>query len=80
MLETSKSIVELTKAIDVLEALFFIKQAWQEVSSAAIKNCLKKAGFKKSHNHEAGEEFDPGDDLPLSEMQQNWYDSGADIK
>lgn len=55
MLKTSKALENLTKSIDVLDAIFFIKHAWQEVSSAIIKNCFKKAGFQKSHTQEADE-------------------------
>lgn len=55
---------ELSKSIDVLEALYFIKASWDKVTSSTIKNCFSKAGFKKGEIN--GSEFDPEDDLPLS--------------
>ena len=38
-----RSASELTKSINVLEALYYIKTAWNKVSS----NCFKKSGFQK---------------------------------
>lgn len=59
-----KSASELSKTIDVLEALYFIKAAWSRVTATTIQNCFGKAGFKK--NDARLTEFDPEDDLPLS--------------
>lgn len=62
----AKSVSELSKSIDVLEALYFIKTSWNKVTSVTIKNCFAKAGFKKSEFIAA--DFEPEDDLPLSAL------------
>ncbi|XP_066260440.1 uncharacterized protein [Euwallacea similis] len=41
-------IKKLAKSINILEALYFIHTAWNNVSQATIKNCFAKAGFKKN--------------------------------
>lgn len=46
-IEDVQSLSELTKSINVLEALYFIKTAWDKLSSSTIKNCFGKARFKK---------------------------------
>ena len=59
-----KSSSELSKKINVLEGLYFIKTAWQNVNLTTKQNRFRKAGFRKS-----GQQlfhFDPEDDLPLS--------------
>lgn len=65
-----KSTAELSKSIDLLEAIYFIKNAWEQVSPSTIKNCFLKAGFKKTGTHENTEEFDAEDDLPLSTIAE----------
>lgn len=50
----------------MLEALYFIKAAWNKVSSTTIKNCFGKAGFNKSEYENHSMEFKPEDDIPLS--------------
>ena len=36
---------EITKQVDVLQAIEWIVKAWGEVSVDTIKNCFKKCGF-----------------------------------
>jgi hypothetical protein len=57
---------ELSKSIDLLEAIYFVKKAWQQVSSTTIMNCFRKSGFRHNDVHEVNDEFDTEDDLPLS--------------
>ncbi|XP_044599589.1 uncharacterized protein LOC123275502 [Cotesia glomerata] len=47
-------------SIDVLQAMWMITKAWNQVSKKTIKNCFKKSGFKVP-----GE--DENDDLPIRE-------------
>lgn len=65
-MDGAKTVSELSKSIDVLEALYFIKTSWNKVASVTIKNCFAKAGFKK--NDLIATDFDPEDDLPLSAL------------
>ena len=45
--------------VTVLDAVYWISQAWKEVSEACIKNCFRKAGFTKALS---------GDDEVLNEV------------
>ncbi|XP_066260446.1 tigger transposable element-derived protein 6-like [Euwallacea similis] len=59
---------ELAKSIDILEALYFVHRAWNNVSQTTIKNCFAKAGFKKNESSlpASEEEYEQEDFLPLS--------------
>ncbi|XP_066249566.1 tigger transposable element-derived protein 6-like [Euwallacea similis] len=63
-MDCANSLSELSKKINVLEAVYFIKTTWQKVDPATIENCYIKAGFRKSDT--TLPHFDPEDDLPLS--------------
>lgn len=65
---------ELSKSINVLEALYFIKKAWDSVTPNTIKNCFSKAGFKKSLQVQEGVnlEYDAEDDMPLATLAEFW--------
>lgn len=63
---------DLSKSINVLEALYFIKKAWDKVTSNTIQNCFTKAGFKKSNIQEVDVEYDAEDDLPLATLREFW--------
>jgi hypothetical protein len=65
-IEGVKSATELSKKIDVLEALYFIKTSWNKVSPSTIKNCFKKAGFHKGYSNLT--DYDPEDDIPSSTL------------
>ena len=41
---------EITKQVDVLQAIEWIAKAWGEVSVDTIKNCFKKCGFDENSN------------------------------
>jgi len=43
--DKNKPVQDLSKCIDVLKAVTWIKKAWKDVSPSTIKNCFKKAGF-----------------------------------
>lgn len=57
---------EVSKSINVLDALCFIKTAWDKVEPATIKNCFRKSGFMIQSPILL--EFDPEDDIPLSTL------------
>ncbi|XP_066146779.1 tigger transposable element-derived protein 6-like [Euwallacea fornicatus] len=59
---------ELAKSINILEALYFVHRAWNNVSQATIKNCFAKAGFKKNESSLSAseEQYEQEDFLPLS--------------
>lgn len=59
------SVNELSKSIDLLDVVYFVKNAWDQVSSTTIKNCFRKSGFQNSELHETQCEFDAEDELPL---------------
>ncbi|KAH0817235.1 hypothetical protein GEV33_005556 [Tenebrio molitor] len=64
--DSINSASELSKSIDLLEAIYFVKKAWQQVSSTTIMNCFPKSGSRHNDVHEVNDEFDTEDDLPLS--------------
>ncbi|KAF5279596.1 hypothetical protein FQA39_LY18274 [Lamprigera yunnana] len=53
-----------------IETLYYIKTAWNKVSSAMIQNCFKKAGFQKNNGDSTSLKWDPEDYLPLSTIVQ----------
>ena len=38
---------QLLKEVDVLQAIYWIKQAWDDVKAGTIQKCFKNCGFKK---------------------------------
>lgn len=75
-INSGKKASEISKSINVLEALYFIKTAWNKVSSETIANCFRKAGFNKNINPISGvildmvEFSDAEEDLPLSTLSE----------
>lgn len=63
-IEAASSATELSKSINVLEAVYFIKAAWNKVEATTIQNCFRKAGF--SEIPDSLLDFDPEDDFPLA--------------
>ncbi|KAK9739619.1 DDE superfamily endonuclease [Popillia japonica] len=68
--ESSDSINNLTNSISVLDAIYFMKEAWDDVSSDTIKNCLKKTGFREVNDEFESDQFDPEDDILLCKLVQ----------
>ncbi|XP_017466100.1 PREDICTED: tigger transposable element-derived protein 6-like [Rhagoletis zephyria] len=60
----TSSASELSKSINVLEAVYFIKASWHKVEATTIRNCFRKAGFLETL--EDPSDFDPEDDIPLA--------------
>lgn len=63
-MDGNKSESELSKRINVLEGLYFIKAAFKKVTSTTTKNCFSRAGFTKGKGHET--HFDLEDNQPFS--------------
>lgn len=63
---------ELVKLINVLDAIYFLNTAWQEVSSSTVKNCFRKAGFRYENTVSVNQDegFDSEDDLPLIQVAE----------
>ncbi|XP_049302022.1 tigger transposable element-derived protein 6-like [Bactrocera dorsalis] len=53
----TSSASELSKSINVLEAVYFIKASWDKVEATTIRNCFRKAGFLETLEHPS--DFDP---------------------
>lgn len=71
-MEYASSASDLSKSVNVLEALYFIKNAWNKVTPNTIQNCYAKAGFKKSVQEGVGIDYDAEDDLPLAILAEFW--------
>ncbi|XP_045467026.1 tigger transposable element-derived protein 6-like [Harmonia axyridis] len=67
-MDSASSASELSKSINILEALYFIKTAWDNVAQRTIQNCFTKAGFKKNgpSSNLSEEAYDEEDCVPLS--------------
>ncbi|XP_042906733.2 tigger transposable element-derived protein 4 [Parasteatoda tepidariorum] len=61
--------------VSVLNALFYIDQSWNMVSSKTIENCFRHAGFHCSPDSSVSLE-DPEEDLPLAELAENLRNRG----
>ena len=43
--ENAKTAQEIAKSIQVIDCLFWIKDAWNQIKNETIMNCFRKAGF-----------------------------------
>lgn len=57
---------DVLKRINLLDTIYWIKAAWQEVTPLTIAKCFDKCGFKKIREQPTTDEEDPEDDLPLA--------------
>lgn len=69
-INTAETAQELSKKIHVLDAIYFIKNAWDRVTKNTIQNCFIKSGITHSNNSENRTDnpknYDNEDDIPLS--------------
>ncbi|XP_054737831.1 tigger transposable element-derived protein 6-like [Anastrepha obliqua] len=63
-IDNTSSASELSKSINVLEAVYFIKASWDKVEATTVRNCFRKAGFLETY--EDLPDFDSEDDIPLA--------------
>lgn len=64
---------DLMKRINLLDAVYFTKKAWDQVTPKTVQNCFRKAGF--TFNDEDNQttfdgEFEPEDELPLNVLAE----------
>ena len=55
------------KSISILDAIYWVSQAWNEVEKSTISKCFAKSGFemdKIAHDNE-----DNDDDIPLKALK-----------
>ena len=69
---SEKPLTEFIKTTTVLDALHFLKQAWQKVTPVCIQNCFRKAGFDLRSSIQPSLERN-ADDMPF-----NWSSLGID--
>lgn len=55
-----------SETFDILEAAYFIKRVWDQVTTDTIKNGFSKASFQKPLSEIFG--FDAGDNIPISSL------------
>ena len=56
--DESKSVTDLCKSVNVLDAINWISEAWKKVSTQTIMNCFRKAGLGESSETIEEEECD----------------------
>ena len=74
-IDDCNSATEVSTTVDLLQAIRWIAQAWENVSESTIKKCFKKAGFLSEDESlvsfpEEHQEFDPFQELEDSELVQ----------
>ncbi|KAL4107458.1 hypothetical protein QTP88_017800 [Uroleucon formosanum] len=68
---------DLSKKINILEALHFVNEAWNNISDATIQNCFRHGGFVKTEEEE--EEDDHSKDL-ADKTYEDWMDIDRDLQ
>ena len=64
--DTSKCGSQLLKEINILQAIYWVHDAWKHVEASTIQKCFAKCGFKDSEvDISAASDVDSDDDLPL---------------
>lgn len=72
-MDNISSASQLSKSINVLEAIYFIKKAWDKVTPDTIQKCFTKAGFEKSEVQQVDlMEYDAEDDVALATLAEFW--------
>jgi hypothetical protein len=75
-IDTSERITDLSKRINVLDALNWISRAWGSITKEIITNCFVKAGFIFDITSETLFEVEKYDKLDLQEMAEMIQFSG----
>ena len=74
--ETCKDVNELTKAINVLDAITWARDAWDDLSKDTIGKCFSRCGFKESSD---SSDFDEDDDIPLIELISRFKSDSVEV-
>lgn len=69
---------DLSKKINILEALHFVNEAWNNISDVTIRNCFRHGGFVKTEEEEE-EEDDHSKDL-AEKTYEDWMDIDRDLQ
>jgi hypothetical protein len=70
LINAESSVAEVSKQIDLMDAIHMVATAWQSVQSTTIKNCFRKAGFHHdSHARHDGEAECEAEDEAESESE-----------
>jgi hypothetical protein len=73
MLNQMDHLEEINKAINVLQAVNYIVDAWNNISTISIRNCFKKAGFSFSRSEiEVAEVQVVDKDNAREEIEASW--------
>ncbi|XP_062609218.1 tigger transposable element-derived protein 4-like [Saccostrea cucullata] len=59
---------DILKQITILDAIYWVHSAWEEVQTSTIQKCFSKAGFL-CENIDSDDDFDDDDDVPLSVLK-----------
>lgn len=59
------NVFDLVKSVDVLDAIYWIKQAIEKMPNTVIPNCFRKAGFKFQQHSEIADDAN----VPLRELR-----------
>ena len=51
LLESKSTAIDISKKINILQAIQFISDSWRDVSSQTIKNCFRKCDFLKKQSN-----------------------------
>ena len=63
--DSTRHMKDVAKEINLLDAVYLLSEAWEDVKSATIANCCRHAGFVKDPVIESVE-FDVFHNIPLS--------------
>lgn len=66
----ANSAVELSKSLNLLDIVYFIHKAWEQVSAQTVKNCFRKAGFRINDMSSDDSCWTAEDELPHSALAQ----------
>lgn len=72
-IEMADSSHDLMKRINLLDAVYFTKKAWDQVTPQTVQNCFRKAGFTldgEDNQTTLDGEFEPEDELPLNVLAE----------
>ena len=67
--DTSITVTQLTRQVNILDAIHMLKVAWSGVKQESVTNCFTKAGFVTPITPVEEEALDPPDGMSSSEFQ-----------
>ena len=82
--KSEKSGSEILKEISILNAIYWVDSAWQEVEGLTIQKCFSRCGFDLNSSGPSDVhddyEFGPEDDIPLKVVKLSQELFGCDFK